>query len=64
MPYVQRKKVKLKLPSSQQRLYIIDGFYVDIVYIPAICTGELQPLDLSINKAVNNITVPSFPSSQ
>ena len=57
--YIQRKKTELKLPSSQRTLCIIDGFRalcttdviklldhhaIDIVYVPAKCTGELQSL--------------------
>jgi len=75
VPYVQRKKVGLKLPSSQQALCIIDGFRaqctidviklldhhaIDIVYVPANCTGELQPLDLSVNKPVKHFIKQRF----
>jgi len=58
VPYIQKKKDKLKLPNSQRALCIIGGFKgqctrevlklldhhsIDIVYIPANCTEELQP---------------------
>ena len=72
VPYIQRKKAELKLPSSQQALCIIDSFRaqctsdvvklldhhaIDIVNIPANCTSELQPLDLSLNKPVKDFTL-------
>ena len=75
VPYIERKKHELKLPSSQRALCIIDGFKahctsdviklldhhgIDIVYVPANCTGELQPLDLSVNKSVKDIIKQSF----
>ena len=75
VPNVQKKKVELKLPSSQRTLCIIDGFRaqcttdivklldhhgIDIVYVPANCTGELQPLDLSVNKPVKNFIKQRF----
>ena len=65
----------MKLPSSQRALCIIDGFKahctsdviklldhhgIDIVYVPANCTGELQPLDLSVNKSVKDIIKQRF----
>ena len=65
----------MKLPSSQRALCIIDGFKahctsnviklldhhgIDIVYVPANCTGELQPLDLSVNKSIKDIIKQSF----
>ena len=70
-----KKKVELKLPSSQRTLCIIDGFRaqcttdivklldhhgIDIVYVPAKCTGELQPLDLSVNKPVKTLLSKDF----
>ena len=69
VPYVQRKKDELKLPNSQRALCIIDGFRaqctsdvvklldhhsIDIVYMPANYTEELQPLDLSVIKSVKD----------
>ena len=75
VPYIERKKQELKLPSSQRALCIIDGFKahctsdviklldhhgIDIVYVPANCTGELQPLDLSVNKSVKDIIKQRF----
>ena len=69
VPYIQRKKAEQNLPSSQRALCIMDGFQaqctskivklldhhaIDVVYVPANCTGELQPLDLSIDKPIKN----------
>ena len=68
--YIQRKIDELKLSSFQRALCIIDGFRahctsdevnlldhhgIDVVYAPANCTEELQPLDLSVNKSVKDI---------
>ena len=75
VPYIQRKKTELKLPSSQQTLCIIGDFLaqcitgvtklldhhaISIVYVPVNCTGELQPLDLSVNKLVKNSIMQRF----
>jgi len=75
VPYIQRKKDELKLPNSQRSLCIIDGFRaqctsdvvklldhhgIDIVYVPANCTGKLQPLDLSVNKSVKDFIKQKF----
>ena len=75
VPYIQRKKDELKLPNSQRALCIIDGFRaqctsdvvklldhhgIDIVYVPANCTGELQPLDLSVNKSIKDFIKQRF----
>ena len=75
VPYIQRKKAELKLSSSQRALCIMDGFRaqctsdviqlldhhaIDIVYVPANCTGELQPLDLSVNKPVKDFIKQKF----
>jgi len=63
------------LPSSQRALCIMDEFRthcitnvvnlldhhgIDIVYVPASCTGELQLLDLSVNKSVKDIIKQCF----
>ena len=62
----------MKLPSSQRALCIIDGFWahctsdvvshhiIDIAYLPANCTRELQPLDLSVNKFVKDVIKQCF----
>ena len=69
VPFIQKKKDELKLPNSQRALCIIDGFKaqctrevvklldhhgIEIVYVPANCTRESQPLDLSVNKPVKD----------
>ena len=68
IPYVQKTKSELKLPSDHQRALCItdnvtaqcttdvnelfESHEIDTVHIPANCTGELQPMDISINKPV------------
>ena len=73
--YLTEKKAKLKLPNNQQALAIIDRFRgqcteevlqllqqhnIDIVYVPANCTGLLQPLDLSISKLAKDFLRGKF----
>ena len=75
VPFMQKEKDGLKLPNSQRALCIIEGFKVqctrkvvklldhhgiDIVYVPANYTGELQPLDLSVNKPVKDFIRQKF----
>jgi len=75
VPFIQKKKDELKLPNSQRALCIIDGFKaqctrevvklldhhgIDIVYVPVNCTGELQPLDLRVNKPVKDFIRQKF----
>ena len=65
LPYVTKEKEELGLPASQKALLILDvyrahrtedvldelkasGFILE--YVPANCTGELQPLDVSLNQ--------------
>ena len=67
VPYIEKTKEEMKLPSDQRALCIIDNFTahctadvnelfeshgIDTVHVPANCTGELQPMDISINKPV------------
>ena len=69
VPFIQKKKDELKLPSSQRALCIMYGFKaqctrevvklldhhgIEIAYVPATCTREPQPLDLSVNKPVKD----------
>ena len=64
VPYAAQQRQKLKLPASQPALAIFDVFAshgctsvldklkehnIHQVFIPAGCTGELQPLDLTFN---------------
>ena len=66
LPYVERTKKEHNLPASQKALLILDIFKAhrthDVIhhleknnvvvrYVPANCTSELQPLDLSVNGA-------------
>ena len=67
VPYMEKTKQDMKLPSSQRALCIMDNFSaqctdgiigplesngIDTVYFPAKCTGKLQPMDNSVNKPV------------
>ena len=66
-PYIQQKRSQLGLPTDFPALVIFDGFkaqctktilamlkdeHIHIAIIPANCTDRLQPLDISVNKAV------------
>lgn len=76
-PYVQDTRKRLKLHSEHRALYIFDNFKaqctnkilqllednnIDTVFVPANCTGELQPMDRSINKSVKDFYGQSFKS--
>ena len=65
----------LKLHSEQRALCIIDNFSaqctddvlkllenhnIDTVFVPPNCTGELQPIDICINKPVKDIMKNEF----
>ena len=39
---------------------VLDHHGIDIVYVPANCTGELQPLDLSVNKSLKDFIKQKF----
>lgn len=64
VPYVTATRLRLELPDTQPALAIFDVFAahrvqsvkdrlkeanIKFVYVPAGCTGELQPLDLAFN---------------
>ena len=66
LPYIQATRSNLSLPPDYPGLAIFDIFAahrceslleklrannIRVVYIPAGCTGELQPLDLTVNEA-------------
>ena len=68
-PYLKATKKQFKLPSNYPALAIFDQFRgqltdsflkclatnnVIIVEVPPNCTGNLQPLDLSVNKAIKD----------
>ena len=75
VPYITEKKTELELSPDQRALCIIDNFSahctddamqllevhkIDTVFVPPNCTGELQPIDLSINKPVKDILRKEF----
>ncbi|XP_041356072.1 unconventional myosin-Vb-like [Gigantopelta aegis] len=64
VPYAKRVKKELRLPARQKSLAIFDVFaahscqsfldllqkrFFEVRFVPAGCTGELQPMDLSVN---------------
>ena len=66
LPYVNDRRKELKLSGNQPALLIFDNFKaqttssflklldnynLDVFLLPANCTDQLQPLDLSVNKA-------------
>ena len=75
IPYITKKKKELKLDPDQRALCIIDNFSarctddvlkllelpkIDTVFVPSNCTGELQPMDLNINKPVKDMLRKEF----
>jgi len=72
VPYVEKTKKDMKLPSCQRALCIMDNFSaqctdalfeshgIDTVYVPANCTGELQPMNISVNKPVKTYLREEF----
>lgn len=68
-PYVRQKRKDLGLPDESKALLLWDVFRahrtgpvleklktenIEVVFIPANCTSELQPLDLSVNKPLKD----------
>ena len=66
LPYINDRRSELKLSNEQPALLIFDNFkahctasilsfldqyHINVAVTPPNCTGRLQPLDLSINKA-------------
>ena len=41
-------------------LQLLEDNNIDTVFVPAICTGELQPMDLSMNKSVKGFLRTKF----
>lgn len=75
MPYINKIEEEMKLSSDQRALCIINNFTaqcttdvndlfeyygIDTVHVPANCTGELQPMDISINKPVKTFLKDEF----
>jgi hypothetical protein len=75
LPYIRKIKKSEGLPSGQKSLCIFDVFRaqmgenfleylaehnIKVVFIPACCTDRLQPLDVSVQKAVKNRLRMSF----
>ena len=67
VPYIETCRKKLSLPTDLAALVIFDRFkgqcssnilsllnshHINLVIIPPNCTDHLQPLDISVNKAV------------
>ena len=74
-PYIQEKKTALKLSNEQPALLIfdnfraqctssvldlLDGHNINVALIPPNCTDRLQPMDLSVNKAVKDFLRGQF----
>ena len=66
-PYIEETRKRLKLATDHRAVCTFDNFKaqctdrilkilednnIDIVFVLANCTGELQPMDLSVNKSV------------
>ena len=75
LPYVIQKRSELGLSSDHRSLVIFDWFKgqctdvvlktleennIDVLLIPANCTDRLQPLDISVNKAVKDFLRGEF----
>ena len=75
VPYIEKTKEEMKLPSEQRALCILDNFTaqctsdvndlfechgIDTVHVPANCTGELQPMNISINQPVKEFLKDEF----
>ena len=45
---------------GEEFLDYVDENHVKVVYVPACCTDSLQPLDVSVRKAVKNHLRQSF----
>ena len=74
-PYIQDTRKRLKLNIENRALCIFDNFKaqrtdrilqllednnIDTVFVPPNCTGELQPMDLSVNKSVKDLLRAKF----
>ena len=41
-------------------LQLLEDNNIDTIFVPANCTGELQPMDLSVNKSVKDFLRTKF----
>jgi len=72
---MEETRKRLKLAKDSRALCIFDNFKaqctnrmlkllednnIDIVFVPANCTGELQPMGLSVNKSVKDFMHSKF----
>ena len=77
LPYIKEKRRNLNLADDYPALVLFDNFKaqctsnlftlldqnnINVVLIPANCTDRLQPLDVSVNKAVKNQLRTQFQS--
>ena len=77
LPYVKEKRTTLNLTNDYPALVLFDNFKaqctpklltfldqnnINVVLIPPNCTDRLQPLDVSVNKAVKNQLWTQFQS--
>lgn len=75
VPYVKQQRQALSLPDDAPALVIFDHFsghkceelheylsenHILHIFVPAKCTDRLQPLDVSVNKAVKDRLRQSF----
>ena len=75
LPYIERKRHELHLSTDHPALVIYDKFKaqctdsvikvlrdnkIHILMVPASCTDRLQPLDVSVNKAVKEFLRSKF----
>ena len=74
-PYIAEKRMSLNLSKDYPALIIFDNFKaqctsafltkldhnnINVVLVPPNCTDRLQPLDVSVNKAIKISFVLSF----
>ena len=75
IPYIKKVKSINGIDKSQKSLIIFDVYKAHqdvallslmkendmlVVFVPASCTGELQPLDLTINKSFKDLMKDSY----
>ena len=75
LPFIHKQKAEKNLPAEQRALCIFDNFKaqltnnvlqlltdssIDVVFVPANCTDQLQPLDLSVNKPAKDFLKCKF----